>query len=84
MTLIPLSDARLQPQSTRLSILHFLAFAAIIAAAVFVLVPRGISVGDISVHAGEMLCPEVEEPYQCTMHELHDTSFLFINWVMIG
>lgn len=52
MTLIPLSDARLQPPNAGLSVLHFVVFAAIVASAVFILVPRGISIGSISVHAG--------------------------------
>eukprot|EP00887_Chlorella_sp_A99_P006937 scaffold2.g6937.t1 len=49
LTLIPLSDSRLQPRDTRLTAAFLLAFALLVAGAVFVAVPRGVSVGEISV-----------------------------------
>ena len=54
LTLIPLSDARLQPRDTRLTAAFLLLFACVVAGAVFVVVPRGVSVGEISVKADRM------------------------------
>lgn len=51
LTLIPLSDARLQPRNTRKTAFFLLIFALCIATAVFIAVPRSISIGDIHMEA---------------------------------
>lgn len=48
------ADARLQPRDTRLTAAFLLLFACAVAGAVFVAVPRGVSVGEISVKTDRM------------------------------
>ena len=64
LTLIPLSDARLQPRDTRLTAAFLTAFALLIAAVVFIAVPRSVSVGDISVAADRMSWNTTKASYQ--------------------
>jgi hypothetical protein len=54
--LLPLrpADARLQPRDTRLTAAFLLLFACAVAGAVFVAVPRGVSVGEIGVKTDRM------------------------------
>ena len=55
LTLIPLSDSRLrQPTDTRITAVFLLLFAMMVAGAVFVTVPRGVSVGEISVRTDKV------------------------------
>lgn len=64
LTLIPLSDARLQPRDTRLTAAFLLLFACAVAGAVFVAVPRGVSVGEISVKTDRMSWNTTKSTYQ--------------------
>jgi hypothetical protein len=68
LTLIPLSDARLQPRSTRLTAAFLIAFAlliaTIVAGIVFLSVPRSVSVGEISVSADRMSWNTTKASYQ--------------------
>lgn len=50
----PFADARLQPRDTRLTAAFLLLFACVVAGAVFVAVPRGVSVGEITVKTDRM------------------------------
>lgn len=50
----PAADARLQPRDTRLTAAFLLLFACAVAGAVFVAVPRGVSVGEITVKTDRM------------------------------
>ncbi|GBF96557.1 hypothetical protein Rsub_09140 [Raphidocelis subcapitata] len=54
LTLIPLSDARLQPRRTRLMVGLGLLLALLIAGGVFVSVPRGVSIGTLDMHSTHM------------------------------
>lgn len=51
---LPPADSRLQPRDTRLTAAFLLVFACVVAGAVFVAVPRGVSVGEISVTTDRM------------------------------
>jgi hypothetical protein len=64
LTLIPLSDARLQPRDTRLTAAFLLAFALLVAGAVFVAVPRGVSVGEVAVATDRMSWNTTKGTYQ--------------------
>ncbi|KAL4854192.1 hypothetical protein ACK3TF_005038 [Chlorella vulgaris] len=64
LTLIPLSDSRLQPRDTRLTAAFLLVFACVVAGAVFVAVPRGVSVGEISVTTDRMSWNTTKSTYQ--------------------
>ncbi|KAL4515034.1 hypothetical protein Ndes2526B_g03650 [Nannochloris sp. 'desiccata'] len=64
LTLIPLSDARLQPRDTRLTAVFLIGFAFLIAAIVFISVPRSVSVGEISVAADRMSWNTTKASYQ--------------------
>lgn len=50
----PAVDARLQPRDTRVTAAFLLLFACVVAGAVFVAVPRGVTVGEISVKTDRM------------------------------
>jgi hypothetical protein len=54
LTLIPLSDARLNPRRPRVIIGLALALALLIASGVFVAVPRGVSIGTLDMHSIRM------------------------------
>lgn len=58
----PLSDSRLQPRRTRLLVAAALALAALLAAGVFVAVPRGVSVGTLRMHSTRMRFNAVRAP----------------------
>ena len=64
LTLIPLSDARLQPRDTRLTAAFLTAFALFIAAIVFISVPRSVTLGDVSVAADRMSWNTSKASYQ--------------------
>lgn len=64
LTLIPLSDARLQPRDNRITAFFLLLFALLVASTVFVTVPRGISIGEISVIADRMSWNTSKASYQ--------------------
>lgn len=64
LTLIPLSDARLQPRDTRVTAAFLLLFACVVAGAVFVAVPRAVSVGEITVKADRMSWNTTKSTYQ--------------------
>jgi len=64
LTLIPLSDARLQPRDSRHTAAFLVIFALLIAGAVFVAVPRGVSIGEISVAADRMSWNTSKASYQ--------------------
>ena len=64
LTLIPLSDARLQPRDNRLTAAFLLGFALFIAAVVFISVPRSVSVGEIRVAADRMSWNTTKASYQ--------------------
>lgn len=64
LTLIPLSDARLQPRDTRLTVISLLAFAIVIGAAVFVAVPRGIYFGEVFIRPDHMSWNTTRSTYQ--------------------
>lgn len=64
LTLIPLSDARLQPRDTRLTAAFLVVFALLVAGLVFVAVPRGVSIGEISVAADRMSWNTSKASYQ--------------------
>lgn len=48
------ADSRLQPRDTRITAAFLLLFACVVAAAVFVAVPRAVNVGEISVKTDRM------------------------------
>jgi hypothetical protein len=48
------ADSRLQPRSTRFSALFLLAFALAVAGSVFLLVPRWVTVAEVSVGADRL------------------------------
>lgn len=64
LTLIPLSDSRLQPRDTRLTAAFLVAFGFLVAAVVFISVPRSVSVGEISVAADRMSWNTTKASYQ--------------------
>ncbi|KFM27945.1 hypothetical protein F751_5281, partial [Auxenochlorella protothecoides] len=64
LTLIPLSDARLQPRDTRLTVVFLLGFALAIAGAVFITVPRGVSIGEVCVRPSRMSWNTTKSTYQ--------------------
>ncbi|KDD74939.1 hypothetical protein H632_c975p0 [Helicosporidium sp. ATCC 50920] len=64
LTLIPLSDARLQPRDTRLTVVSLLAFAMVIGALVFVAVPRGIYFGEVFIRPDQMSWNSTHYSYQ--------------------
>lgn len=64
LTLIPLSDARLQPRDTRLTAAWLLLFALFVAGAVFVTVPRGVSIGEVTVKTDRIAWNTTKSTYQ--------------------
>lgn len=64
LTLIPLSDARLQPRDNRLTAAFLAGFALFIAAVVFISVPRSVSVGEIRIAADRMSWNTSKASYQ--------------------
>ncbi|GIM11256.1 hypothetical protein Vretimale_14786, partial [Volvox reticuliferus] len=64
LTLIPLSDHRLKPRHTTLLVSCLLLLAFSLAAAVFVLVPRGVTVGSIQVRSSRMSFNTSKSTYQ--------------------
>lgn len=68
LTLIPLSDSRLQPRDTRLTAAFLVAFGFLVAAIVFISVPRSVSVGSISVAADRMSWNTTKASYQLRLN----------------
>ncbi|KAK2078213.1 hypothetical protein QBZ16_004081 [Prototheca wickerhamii] len=64
LTLIPLSDARLQPRSTRFTVLSLLLFALAVAGLVFITVPRGVSAGEVFIRPSRMSWNTTKSTYQ--------------------
>ncbi|KAL6761386.1 hypothetical protein V8C86DRAFT_2536887 [Haematococcus lacustris] len=64
LTLIPLSDSRLKPQNTNLIVSVMLILAVAAVAGVWVLVPRGITVGSIEVHSSQISFNTSKSTYQ--------------------
>lgn len=64
LTLIPLSDARLQPRDTRLTAAFLVSFALLVAGAVFLTTPRSVTVGEISVAPDRMSWNTTKASYQ--------------------
>jgi len=68
ITLIPLTDTRLQPRNTRLSASFLFIFALAIAAVVFVSVPRTISSGEVYIQADKMSWNTTTSSYQLKLN----------------
>lgn len=64
LTLIPLSDSRLKPQRTQLIVAVLLILGVLAVASVFVLVPRGVTVGTIQVHSSQISFNTSKSTYQ--------------------
>ena len=64
LTLVPLSDVRLQPRNTRKMAFGFLLVAVLVAALVFMTVPRSITLGDISIEADKLAWNESKAFYE--------------------
>ncbi|PNH06721.1 Transmembrane protein 106B, partial [Tetrabaena socialis] len=64
LTLIPLSDERLKPRHTALLVSCLLVLALALAAGVFVVVPRGVTVGSIQVRSSHMSFNTSKSTYQ--------------------
>lgn len=67
LTLIPLSDARLQPRSTRFTVLSLFLFALFIATLVFITVPRGVSAGEVFIRPSRMSWNTTKSTYQLNL-----------------
>lgn len=67
LTLIPLSDDRLKPRNTKLLVaaLVFVAMAA--ASTVFILVPRGVSAGSVTIQSDHMSWNTTKGTYQLNL-----------------
>ncbi|DBB18697.1 hypothetical protein WJX82_008928 [Trebouxia sp. C0006] len=64
LTLIPLSDERLKPRRTKLLVGGLMLFAVLAAVGVFLLVPRGISVGEVELQSDHMSWNTTKGTYQ--------------------
>ncbi|KAL3134864.1 hypothetical protein ABBQ32_007830 [Trebouxia sp. C0010 RCD-2024] len=64
LTLIPLSDERLKPRRTKLLVGGLMLFAILAAVGVYLLVPRGISVGEIQLQSDHMSWNTTRGTYQ--------------------
>lgn len=64
LTLIPLSDERLKPRRTKLLVGGLMMFAVLAAVGVFLLVPRGISVGEVELQSDHMSWNTTKGTYQ--------------------
>ncbi|KAG2450302.1 hypothetical protein HYH02_004809 [Chlamydomonas schloesseri] len=64
LTLIPLNDERLKPRHTALLVSCLLLLAVALAAGVFVVVPRGVTVGSIQVRSSRMSFNTSKSTYQ--------------------
>ncbi|KAG2490223.1 hypothetical protein HYH03_011348 [Edaphochlamys debaryana] len=64
LTLIPLSDERLRPRHTTLLVSCLLLLAFALAGGVFVVVPRGVTVGSIQVRSSHMSFNTSKSTYQ--------------------
>ncbi|KAF5836153.1 hypothetical protein DUNSADRAFT_6356, partial [Dunaliella salina] len=67
LTLIPLSDSRLQPPKTKSLLALVITLSILSASAVFFLVPRGVSVGTIKVHSHEISFNRTQATYQIVL-----------------
>lgn len=64
MTLVPLSDERLKPRRTKLIVGSVLLLSLLAVTSVFLLVPRGVSVGTIDVHSTKMTFNSTTKTYR--------------------
>mmetsp|Transcript_131 Transcript_131/g.286 ORF Transcript_131/g.286 Transcript_131/m.286 type:complete len:254 (+) Transcript_131:98-859(+) len=67
LTLIPLSDSRLQPPRTKSLLALVITLSLLSASAVFFLVPRGVSVGTIKVHSHSISFNRTQATYQIVL-----------------
>ncbi|KAK9818096.1 hypothetical protein WJX72_007154 [[Myrmecia] bisecta] len=67
LTLIPLNDARLKPRRTVLLVMALMLFALAAATGVFLLVPRGVSAGEIDIQADHMSWNTSKGTYQLSL-----------------
>ena len=64
LTLIPLSDDRLKPRRTKLTVAVLLSLAMLLAGMVFILVPRELTTGEIRIFSDQMSWNSTKGTYQ--------------------